>query len=273
MDIFAEKTVVVTGAASGVGKALSEELAARGAYVVLADINAEPLEEATTAIVDAGCSAKAAVLDVTDFEAVKELVDDTAVEYGQLDYVFNNAGVLIGGEAQDYTCADWHRAIDIDLYGVVHGVAAAYPKMVRQGSGHIVNTSSFSGMWPSPLQAAYVTSKYGVVGLSEALRLEGKLHGVKVSVVCPGFIRTGLYDNIRLIGFEYDKLARMMPKGVLPGEAARSILRGVERNQAVILVPRWLIVPWLLQRLSPGLVRWIFGLVTRFVVRTSKSEI
>jgi len=254
------------------GRALSEELAGRGANVVLADINAAPLEEAAASLSEAGSSARAAVLDVTDFEALKKLVEDTAAQHGRLDYIFNNAGISIGGEAQDHTYDDWHREIDTDLYGVVHGVAAAYPVMVKQGSGHIVNTSSFSGLWASSLQVAYVTSKWGVVGLSEALRVEGKLHGVKVSVVCPGFVRTGMYDTIKLIGFDYDKIVRIAPKGIPPQEAARGILRGVERNKAIILVPRWLIVPWVLQRLSPGLMRWTLGLATKILIRAAKIE-
>jgi len=273
MDIFAGKTVIVTGAASGIGRELSEELAGRGADVILADINSEPLEETTSSLLDAGFSARAAVLDVTDFEAVRKLVEDTEAQHGRLDYIFNNAGVTIFGQAQDHTYEDWRKEIDTNLYGVVHGVAAAYPVMVRQGFGHIVNTSSFSGMFPSVLQAGYVTSKAGVLGLTEALRVEGKLHGVKVSTALPGFTRTGMYDSAKLIGLNRDKVIKIVPKGASPQKVAHGILRGVERNKAMIMVPPLQqAIVWLLQRISPGVVRWACGSFTKLMLKIAKSD-
>ncbi len=259
MDIFQGKSAIVTGGASGIGRALGEELGRRGAHVVLADVNEALLEETIASLAGQGHAFKGSVLDVTDFGAVKSLVEETAAEYGKLDYIFNNAGIAIFGETRDFSNDDWHRVIDTDLYGVVHGVAAAYPLMVRQGSGHIVNTASLAGLVPATGLISYVAGKHGVVGLSNALRTEGAYYGVKVSVVCPGFIRTPMYENIELVKLDRDKLMEMAPRGMRPEKCARTVLRGVERNRAIITVTAEARAFWIMHRLSPGLVRVLFS--------------
>jgi len=123
------------------------------------------------------------------------LAEETASAYGRLDYQFNNAGIAIGGDARDLTLDQWRRVLDVDLYGVLYGTLAAYPIMVNQGFGHIVNTSSAAGLLPTPLNAPYCTAKHAVVGLSLSLRAEGADLGVKVSAVCPGYVRTPIFGN------------------------------------------------------------------------------
>jgi NAD(P)-dependent dehydrogenase (short-subunit alcohol dehydrogenase family) len=159
MGVFTGKVAIITGGASGIGRALGEELARRGAQAILADVNAKLLEETAASIADAGHRAKTVNIDVTDFEAVKKMVDDTVAECGRLDYIFNNAGVVTFGEARDLSYDDWRKVIDTDLYGVVNGVMAAYPTMVKQGFGHIVNTASLAGLVPATGIVPYVTSK------------------------------------------------------------------------------------------------------------------
>ena len=149
MDSIAGKTVIVTGGASGIGRALCEVLGMRGAILTVADIDPDGLSETVSELTRRGCDARGALLDVTDHAAVKRLVDATVAEHGRLDYMFNNAGIGVLGEAQDFSYDDWHRVIDVNLYGAVHGVMAAYPVMVRQGGGHIVNTASAAGLFPS----------------------------------------------------------------------------------------------------------------------------
>ncbi|HKA53533.1 MAG TPA: SDR family oxidoreductase, partial [Candidatus Binatia bacterium] len=129
---------IITGGASGLGRALGEELARRKAEVVLADLQVEVAEGAAAGIRTAGGKARAMRLDVTDFDAVQAVVEQVAGSAGRLDYMFNNAGIVIGGEAQYYEIQDWNRVIDVNLRGVVHGVQAVYPVMRRQGFGHIV---------------------------------------------------------------------------------------------------------------------------------------
>ena len=148
MKFFKDKIAIVTGGGSGIGQSLGLALAQRGAMVVLADIN---LERARTSAAAGPPGRLIPVqLDVTDSQAVRNLVEDTAAQYGRLDYIFNNAGIAVAGEAQDLCLEDWRSVLDVNLYGVINGVVAAYPIMVRQGFGHIVNTASIEGLLPFP---------------------------------------------------------------------------------------------------------------------------
>lgn len=265
MNIFSGKTMIITGGASGIGRELARRTAQQGARVVLADVNVALLEETVRSLVDSGCKAEAAPLDVTDFKAVKKLVDDTVAAHDRLDYIFNNAGIVVACEAQDHPYDEWHRVIDTNLFGVINGVAAAYPVMVRQGFGHIVNTASAAGLAPSPGEISYTTSKYAVVGLSNALRIEGAMYGVKVGVICPGFVRTPIYDSARTVNLDRDKLLRTLPKGMEVESGVETILRGVERNKAVILVSGTAKALWFLQRLSPALVRALLAMMMKSI--------
>jgi NADP-dependent 3-hydroxy acid dehydrogenase YdfG len=213
------------------------------------------VEETANSITKAEYRAKAIKLDVTDFEAVKKLVDNTVAEYGRIDYMFNNAGIAIGGEARDFEYEDWRKVIDTNLYGVVNGVAAVYPIMVKQGFGHIINTSSLAGLIPAPGEIPYTASKYGVLGLSNALRMEAAGLGVKVSVVCPGFIDTPIYYTNEVVNLNREKTLEYLPKNLTSArECARVILRGVVRNKATIVVTLHAKFFYLLQRISPGLM-------------------
>ena len=273
MSIFRDKAAIVTGAASGLGRALAEGLAQRGAFVVLADVNADGVEGVAAGIRGKGQNAEAATVDVTDFKAVKGLVERAVKEHGRLDYLFNNAGILIFGEARDCSIEDWRRVIDLDLYGVVNGVVAAFPLMVEQGFGHIVNTASVEGLAPFPVMGSYVASKYGVVGLSNALRAEGAALGVKVSVACPGYVTTKIIETSKMVRIDREKILASLTggMGVSPEECVSKILRGVERNKATIVIGWWAKILWRLQRLSPGLVYWMMRMVAN-QMRKSRIE-
>jgi NAD(P)-dependent dehydrogenase (short-subunit alcohol dehydrogenase family) len=245
-DSLAERVAIVTGGGSGIGEAVSLELARRGARVVVADINGDAARRVAAAIAEGGGQATASGIDVTQEQDVRGLVEETAAAYGRLDYQFNNAGIAIGGDARDLTPDQWRRVLDVDLGGVLHGTLAAYPVMVRQGFGHIVNTSSGAGLVPTALNAPYCTAKYAVVGLSLSLRLEGADLGVKVSVVCPGYVRTPIFDSVVAAGLPRELIGR--PPGRIKmmeaADAARVILAGVARNQAVIAFPRYVRFAW-----------------------------
>jgi NAD(P)-dependent dehydrogenase (short-subunit alcohol dehydrogenase family) len=272
MDTFQDKVVIVTGGASGIGKALSEELGRRGARIILADLNETLLGETVALLVDKGYMANGATLDVTDYGAVKELVEETAREYSRLDFMFNNAGVALLGEAVDISIDDWRRVIDVNLNGVVNGTAAAFAVMASQGSGHIVNTSSLAGLVPLPGTGPYTASKYGILGLSEVLRMEGRKYGVKVSVICPGVIKTPIYSNIKVAGLQRGKVDELIPYGTPPEKCARAILRGVERDRGIIRVSVLTHALSALYRICPGLVR-IMGRGMLEVFRTGKRKI
>jgi NAD(P)-dependent dehydrogenase (short-subunit alcohol dehydrogenase family) len=252
---FHNQVAIVTGGASGIGRALCEELAHRGAMAVVADIDGEGARAVASAIAAKGGRATAAPLDVARAEEVERLVDETVRAHGRLDYMFNNAGIGVGGEVRELTLDHWRKCIDINLWGVIHGATAAYAAMLRQGSGHIVNTASAAGLVGEPGLTPYSVTKSAVVALSTALRAEAEAFGVRVSVVCPGFVDTAIYENA--IGVRIDKdefLAKLPVKLVSAADAARAILRGVERNEAIVVFPFYARLAWWLMRINAGLL-------------------
>jgi NAD(P)-dependent dehydrogenase (short-subunit alcohol dehydrogenase family) len=263
LKTYAHGVAIVTGAASVIGKAISEELARRCCEVVLADIDLAEAEAVASAICERGGRAAASQLDVTDFNSVQALVDRTIADKGRLDYLFNNAGIAAMGGASDYTLESWRRVVEVNFMGVVHGVHAAYPALLKQGFGHIVNIASAAGLMPSPSLVSYSATKHAVVGLSRALRAEAHSRGVRVSVVCPGVIRTpilqggkhGIWlmtlpeaDQRQLLS-EFFEVFRPMDVAVF----ARRLLDRVARNEGLIVIPGWMRIPWWIDRLFPRL--------------------
>ena len=257
---FAGATAIVTGAASGIGRALAEELAKRGCEVVLADLQAALAKEVAAEIRALGGKARAVKVDVTDFPAMRKLVRETIKRTGRLDYIFNNAGIVIGGGVDLYCIADWNKVIDVNIRGVINGIQAAYPIMLAQGFGHIVNTASMAGLMPGPGNTVYTMTKHGIVGLSLSLRGEAALAGVRVSVICPGVIRTpileggGRYGKM-LIDVPPEEMRRLFERlrPMPPHVFARKVLDAVAKNKAIIIFPRWWRVFWWINRLSPAL--------------------
>jgi NAD(P)-dependent dehydrogenase (short-subunit alcohol dehydrogenase family) len=254
------KTAIITGGASGIGRALAEHLAAAGVEVVVADRQAAPAEKVAAGIRQTGGLAVAAEIDVRSAERFGALVLETVERAGRLDYLFNNAGIAVGGEAREFEPADWDDVIDVNLRGVAHGVCAAYPVMIRQGFGHIVNTASAAGLLPTPGGTGYALTKHAVVGLSVSLRAEAQPFGVKVSVICPGFVDTPIKDATRLLGADRQTVLESIPIKLYPADAcARDALAGVARNRAIIVVTTPAKVGWFLYRLMPGPIARLMG--------------
>jgi NAD(P)-dependent dehydrogenase (short-subunit alcohol dehydrogenase family) len=254
MNKFKDKIAIVTGAASGIGRALCEELSRAGAVLIMADIHRDGLQQLAANLTDNGGRAHTAYLDVSQAEEVQALIDKVISEHGRLDYIFNNAGIAIAGEVRDLSIDHWRRIIDVNLMGVIYGTSAAYPAMIKQGFGHIINTASLAGLVGFPTMIPYVTTKYAVVGLSTSLRTEAEAFGVKVSVVCPGFIQTGIFNAATYIHSTKDELMAQLPfKLISANEAARMILRGVARNKAIIVFPFYGRLIWWLYRLNNSL--------------------
>jgi NAD(P)-dependent dehydrogenase (short-subunit alcohol dehydrogenase family) len=263
LRIYQDATAIITGGASGIGRTMALELVSRGCTVILADRQIVLAEELAASIVADGGNAWARELDVCDYPAVQALVDETVAKTGRLDYMFNNAGIAVGGMTHDLEVDDWDISIDVNIRGVTNGVQACYKFMVAQGFGHIVNTASMAGLIPSTNAVPYSTSKFAVVGLSQALRIEAEYRGVRVSALCPGAIQTPI-----LTGGEFGKLGSGITKeqvtkfwsafNPMPAdEFAREAIDQVAKNLPLIIVPGWWRRAYLTFRLLPRLwYRW-----------------
>jgi NAD(P)-dependent dehydrogenase (short-subunit alcohol dehydrogenase family) len=258
-----QQVAIVTGGASGIGEALCHALAARGALVIVADINAAGAEDVAAAIRARGGQAAAQQADVADPDSVGRLVQQTVAAHQRLDYMFNNAGIAVTADARDYRIEHWHRVIGVNLLGVIYGVQAAYPIMARQGHGHIVNTASLAGLVPYPTNLPYTTTKHAVVGLSLALRAEAADLGVKVSVICPGTVRSGIYAASPTLNVRDEQLSGALPFKLMEADAAaRRILAGVARNQPIIVFPPYARALWWVYRMR---VTWLNPLGLRLI--------
>jgi NAD(P)-dependent dehydrogenase (short-subunit alcohol dehydrogenase family) len=258
--IFDGATAIVTGGASGIGRALAEELAKCGCEVVLADLQSELAEKVASEIRILGGKAKAVTIDVTDYSAMEQLAQETVARTGRLDFIFNNAGIVIGGPVNRLGIEDWNQIVNVNLCGVINGIQATYPIMMKQGFGHIINTASMGGFMVGPGNVPYTTTKYAVIGLSKSLRAEAAQMGIRVSVLCPGVIRTPILEG----GGKYGKMLLDVPPKELqrmlerlrpmsPNLFAKKVLKSVAKNKAIIIVPSWWKLFWWISRLSPSL--------------------
>ena len=250
----------MTGGASGIGAALTTKLVDGGAEVWIADRQIGPAQELTQRLNSGGGKAHAIELDVRSYPSFERAVAEAVQHSGRIDYLFNNAGIGVAGEVDSYTLDDWNDVFDVNLRGVVHGIQAVYPIMIRQHSGHIVNTASMAGLVTTADAASYTATKHAVVAISKTLRVEAQRHGVQVSVLCPGVIRTpiltgGQYGRTKMTGLSDEDLLktweRMRP--MEPEKFAERALRAVLRGDAIIVVPAWWKAWWYLERLSPAL--------------------
>ena len=260
---FRPQVSIVTGAGSGIGKAIAVELVRRGSLVVVADLDAGAAQRTAAEL---GSSAVAATVDVADADAMRALVDGVVAEHGRLDVMVNNAGIAIGGLLEELDERHWAKAIDVNLRGVINGVTAAYPHFLAQGSGHILNTASLAGLIPAPAMLPYTTTKHAVVGLSTALRAEAASRGVKVSVLCPGFVDTPLLDDVYAAPDSFQggsvraRVRLMQPRFLTPEETARCAIDGLAANKAVIPVGFLAHLMWRTLRYAPPVARGVIQL-------------
>jgi NAD(P)-dependent dehydrogenase (short-subunit alcohol dehydrogenase family) len=217
------KTAVVTGAASGIGRATANALAREGADLVLADVNDDRLEEVRKEITALGRRGVAVHTDVSKLQDVRNLFDRSISEMGRVDILMNNAGVHLVGAAEKIPIADWEWLVGINLWGVVYGINVFLPHILERGSGHIVNTASMSGLIGAESSIPYVATKFAVVGMSECLAAYLRPKGIGVTVLCPGFVATNIVEHDRLVPFGdgFDDARRAFLEALKQGEWSR----------------------------------------------------
>jgi NAD(P)-dependent dehydrogenase (short-subunit alcohol dehydrogenase family) len=252
----ADKKVLITGAASGIGRATAVAAARRGAHLFLTDINEAPLQAVADEIRAAGGSVPyTRALDISDHGAVAAMADEIQASHGSLDVVMSVAGIAIWGTVERFSHEQWRRVVDVNLMGPIHVVECFVPAMIAAGrGGHLVIVSSSAGLFGLPWHAAYSASKFGLRGLSEVLRFDLRHHDIGVSLVCPGAVDTGLVETLEIAGVDRStprmaKLnARFRDRAVSPDTAAARILEGVERNRFWVYTSRDIRVFHFLQR-------------------------
>ncbi|MBA8824449.1 NAD(P)-dependent dehydrogenase (short-subunit alcohol dehydrogenase family) [Saccharopolyspora lacisalsi] len=241
MRNFTGKVAVITGAGSGIGRALAVGLATQGARLALSDVDEAGVAETARSCDKIGARARSYALDVSDRDAVHTHADEVLADFGEVNLVFNNAGVAVTGTVAEMSWQDIEWIVDTNFWGVVHGTKAFLPHLISSGDGHLVNLSSVFGLIGVPTQSAYNATKFAVRGFTESLRQEMRLAGRPVGVSCvhPGGIKTAIARNSRAssgrstreLAGSFDRIARTAPE-----EAAGTILRGVRRDRARILV-------------------------------------
>jgi len=266
------KVVVITGAGSGIGRATAQLFGGLGARLHLADVNGEAVE-AVAAELD---GAVAHTVDCSDPAAVEALAEQVFAAEGRVDVLHNNAGIGHGGDLEATTIDDWQRVIGLNLLGVAYGVQSFAPRMMRQGGGaSIVNTASAAGLLGLPGMAPYCASKFGVVGMTEALDGELHEHGIRVSAVCPGIVDTPIVSAAILRGDAAERRQEAIDtyrrRGASADDVARTVLEAVRKPRLVYTVPRAQVGSvWLLKRFAPRFTALLVRTLTRLSRRRAR---
>ncbi len=259
--IFQEKIVLITGASSGIGRALSEALAQNGAIVFNADIRQFHSEVKNITYLP---------LDVSNEVQFRQVFEEILKKYQRIDYVINNAGIGIAGEAQDLGLEQWKKVVEVNLMGVIYGTKMAYDLMLLQRSGHIINIASMAALIPFPIAIPYATAKHGVLGLSKSLRVEGMGYGIKVSAVCPGFVESDLYQNAIKSYTTTEKIKSTIPFPIVPTrKAVEYILKGIAQNKAVIIFPFYTRLTFWVERFFPN---WVSKFLLQKTVQDFRKQ-
>lgn len=264
---FAGKRTLVTGAASGIGRAVALKLAREGAVLYLTDVNAEGLADTVATARAAGAEvAGYRCMDITDFDAVSDFAAEVHRRHPAMDVVMNIAGISAWGTVNQLTHGHWRSMVDVNLMGPIHVIENFVPPMVSAGGGgRLVNVSSAAGLVPLPWHAAYSASKYGLRGLSEVLRFDLARHRVGVSLVVPGAVNTPLVQSVQIAGVDRDHprvqrwVRRFAGHAVSPEKAADKILAGVARNRFLIYTSPDIWALYAFKRYAP----WPFSLVMK----------
>ncbi|WP_227984955.1 SDR family oxidoreductase [Nocardia spumae] len=271
MKVLTGRKCLITGAASGIGRATALAAAAQGMRLVLTDIDAAGLAD-TAALVQAagGTVLNTRTLDVSDYESVTAWADQVHDEHGSLDVVMNIAGIAAWGTVENLEHRHWKSMVDVNLMGPIHIIENFVPPMVRAGrGGHLVNVSSAAGLLALPWHAAYSASKFGLRGVSEVLRFDLERHDIGVSLVVPGAVRTPLVGTVQIVGVDREdpRVQRIVKLfegyAVTPEKVADRIIAGVRRNRYLVHTsPDIRIGYWFARKFA-----WPYEMVARFANR------
>lgn len=255
------QVAIVTGAASGIGRALGLALARSGVAVAAVDVNADGVRALEHEAPSDGGRVHGFACDVSRPDALAEVTTAMSQRAGRIDYLFNAAGLEINGDVLAVDPVKWQTGFAVDLGGVLLSTRTVYPVLLKQGFGHIVNIASLAGLVPLPGLAYYTAAKHGVVGFSLALRAEARARGIKVSVACPALVDTRLRANTAAYLGRVDVPSPRLrwPRPISAERCAHDILRGVARNAAIITIPWTLSWVWWLYRFSPSLYTALVG--------------
>lgn len=275
---FKDKVVVITGAASGIGKATAKAFAREGADLVIADNNAQTLEQAAKEIQATGARVLARQLDVSDKKQVESFAGIVMNERGHVDILVNNAGVGVGGPLLDTSIEDYEWIFSINYWGVLYGLKYFLPHMVGRKYGHVVNIASGAGLCSIPAMSAYCSTKFAVVGLSETLRSEMRRFGIGVSTICPGIINTNIVAQSRMhlqdnIKASHKRLVNFYSRfGWPPERVAKAILSAVRRNRSIVPVGPEAWAQWFTKRISQKLFDAMNEVSGRYFMAAKNSE-
>lgn len=256
MTSIAGKKCLITGAASGIGRATAIMAAARGAELFLTDIAAPRLKQTAAEITASGGRVRyTRALDISDHEAVVAMADEVHAAHGSLDIVMNIAGISAWGSVENLEHRHWRQMVEVNLMGPIHVIECFIPAMIEADrGGHLVNVSSAAGLFGLPWHAAYSASKFGLRGVSEVLRFDLRRHGIGVSLVCPGGVATPLVGTVEIAGIDREhrsikKLtAHFERRAVSPKKVAAAILKGVQRNRYMVFTSPDIWVGYFFQR-------------------------
>jgi NAD(P)-dependent dehydrogenase (short-subunit alcohol dehydrogenase family) len=255
------KTVMVTGAAGGIGRATGFAFAREGAKLILVDIDGGRLRDTEAEMLALGTECESFVVDVASEDQVRELATRTEAVFGGLHVLVNIAGVAVGGDIADTTLDDWRWILGVNLRGPINAINAFLPGMLERGSGHVVNIASVGGLVGFPGLGAYCTTKFALVGLSEALYYEAHDRNVGVTVVCPGLTNTGIYKRMRYRGISREKAVRLFGRLARTAMSAEKtgelIVRAVKSDRFLLVTTAHGRLGYCAKRLSPGLVRLV----------------
>jgi NAD(P)-dependent dehydrogenase (short-subunit alcohol dehydrogenase family) len=275
-----DRRCLLTGAASGIGRATALAAAARGAELVLTDLQAEALERVAEEVRGAdGTVLHTGVADVADHEQVVAFAHEVHTAHGAMDVVMNIAGIATWGRIQELEHHHWRRVVDVNLMGPISVLECFVPPMIAAGrGGHVVNVSSAAGLFGLPWHAPYSATKFGLRGVSEVLRFDLRRHGIGVSLVCPGAVHTPLAGTVTIVGVDRDSpeverlVERFERRAVSPEHVAEQILRGVEKGRYLVFTSRDIRVGHWFQRVFPPPYELAMRAMNRYFTRIAERN-